>query len=291
MPVKKLLSVAQVSARLQCARSTVRKLVAKGELRASRIPQRTIRISESDLQTYLDGRANRAAAVDSWTTTKGGLTMTPAQLTAALAERVMEWKVCPDRFVMSGRSWIPKWRFRPLESLDDAFLLLDRAGCSYVLSLGADGIFTVVAQIGGRIGKATGEPKARTVTLAMSPGLGFGEEWALAAMGRHPPSPGPHVTPSWGGPLHESDYAAFDACWILGEIVGALPCFAGWMLSKVARSLAKKENAIVLASSFRTFGPEIRTHSTIVCGATILNRTTGKDGKTKPKESIYGSAE
>jgi excisionase family DNA binding protein len=57
MPSSKLLSVAQVSARLQCARSTVRKLVANGELRASRI-RRTLRISETDLQAYLDGSAN-----------------------------------------------------------------------------------------------------------------------------------------------------------------------------------------------------------------------------------------
>jgi excisionase family DNA binding protein len=58
MPVSRLLSVAQVSAKLQCARSTVRRLVADGELRASRISRRTIRISEADLRAYLDGRAN-----------------------------------------------------------------------------------------------------------------------------------------------------------------------------------------------------------------------------------------
>jgi excisionase family DNA binding protein len=56
MPISKLLSVAQVSSKLQCARSTVRKLIADGELRASRISSRTIRISEADLQAYLDGR-------------------------------------------------------------------------------------------------------------------------------------------------------------------------------------------------------------------------------------------
>ena len=61
MPVSKLLSVAQVSAKLQCARSTVRKLVADGELRASRISSRAIRISEEDIQAYLDVRANMSA--------------------------------------------------------------------------------------------------------------------------------------------------------------------------------------------------------------------------------------
>jgi excisionase family DNA binding protein len=61
MPSSKLLSVAQVSARLQCARSTVRKPVADGKLRASRISSRTIMISRADLQAYLDGRANVSA--------------------------------------------------------------------------------------------------------------------------------------------------------------------------------------------------------------------------------------
>jgi excisionase family DNA binding protein len=58
MPASKLLSVAQVSAKLQCAHSTVRKLIVIGELRASRIGDRTIRISGEDLQAYLDACAN-----------------------------------------------------------------------------------------------------------------------------------------------------------------------------------------------------------------------------------------
>ena len=39
-------------------RLVVRKLIADGELRASRIGSRTIRVSEADLQAYLDARAN-----------------------------------------------------------------------------------------------------------------------------------------------------------------------------------------------------------------------------------------
>ena len=61
MRVPPLLSVAQVGAKLQCARATVRKLIADGELRASRIRSRTIRVSEQDLKAYLDGRANVSA--------------------------------------------------------------------------------------------------------------------------------------------------------------------------------------------------------------------------------------
>lgn len=70
MPISKLLSVAQVSAKLQCARSTVRKLIADGELRASRISRRTIRISEADLQVYLDGRANMSSPTVASATTR-----------------------------------------------------------------------------------------------------------------------------------------------------------------------------------------------------------------------------
>lgn len=58
MAVTRQLSVSQVSAKLQCSPSTVRKLVADGALRASRVTPRTIRISDTDLQAYLDSRSN-----------------------------------------------------------------------------------------------------------------------------------------------------------------------------------------------------------------------------------------
>ena len=72
MPVSKLLSVAQVGAKLQCARSTVRKLIADCELRASRISTRTIRIAAADLQAYLDSRANTSVPAGASVRTNGG---------------------------------------------------------------------------------------------------------------------------------------------------------------------------------------------------------------------------
>jgi excisionase family DNA binding protein len=72
MKVSKLLSVAQVSARLQCACSTVRKRIGDGELRASRISSRTIRISEADLQAYLNDCANKSVPAMSSSKTNGG---------------------------------------------------------------------------------------------------------------------------------------------------------------------------------------------------------------------------
>ena len=100
--------------------------------------------------------------------------MTGDQLTALLVERVLGWKACPDRFIKSERSWTPRSRFRPLDRLEDAFLLLDTARAAYNLSAGSDVVFTARVCVGKRVGKATGEPKARTITLALSQALGIG---------------------------------------------------------------------------------------------------------------------
>jgi hypothetical protein len=99
--------------------------------------------------------------------------MSDDQLTEELARRVLGWKVSPDRLLKSGRSWIPKWRFRPLVRLEDAFLLLDRAADIYKLAVGRDRVFIAEVRIGRRIGRASGEPKARAVTLAISRALGI----------------------------------------------------------------------------------------------------------------------
>jgi hypothetical protein len=58
--------------------------------------------------------------------------------------------------------------------LEDAFLLLDRSGGTYLLSVGVDGFFNAEVRIGERIGKASGEPKARAITVAVSLALGIG---------------------------------------------------------------------------------------------------------------------
>jgi hypothetical protein len=95
------------------------------------------------------------------------------RLKEELASRLLGWKAAPDRFLKSGRGWIPKWRFNPFTHLEDAFLLLDRAGGTYVLSVGSDGIFSAEVQIGEQIGKASGEPKALAITLALARSLGL----------------------------------------------------------------------------------------------------------------------
>ena len=108
---------------------------------------------------------------------------TTEQLTALLAERVMGWKACPDRFIKPGRAWIPKWRFQPFVQLEDAFLLLERTEGSYALTVNPQGIFTAEVRIGKRIGKVTGEPKARAITLAIAQALDLGKTSREADIG------------------------------------------------------------------------------------------------------------
>src|SRR5712671_6469473 len=96
-----------------------------------------------------------------------------ARLTEELAWKVMGWKSAPGRFIKSGREWTPSWRFSPLTSLDDAFVLLDTAESTFTLAAQESGGFRAQVKVGCRIGRASGEPKARTITLALARALGI----------------------------------------------------------------------------------------------------------------------
>jgi hypothetical protein len=98
-------------------------------------------------------------------------TMDDASLTEELACQVMGWRATPDRFIKSGRSWIPRWRFTPLTSLEHAFQLLDRAASNYTLRTVAGGTFTAEVRVRGRIGKVSGLSKAKTISLALAQAL------------------------------------------------------------------------------------------------------------------------
>jgi hypothetical protein len=87
--------------------------------------------------------------------------MNDATLTEELARQVLGWRVAPDRFMKSGRSWIPKWRFSPLVRLEDAFQLLDVVASGYRLEGCKGGMFTAKVRVGRRIGKASGELKGK----------------------------------------------------------------------------------------------------------------------------------
>ncbi len=99
--------------------------------------------------------------------------MTDAVLIDQLAQRIFHWSVTPDRFLMGNRSWIPKWKFNPLKRLEDAFRLLDDGAASrYAISF-SRGCFEVEVEFNGSLGKASGESKPRTITLAAARGLGL----------------------------------------------------------------------------------------------------------------------
>jgi hypothetical protein len=93
------------------------------------------------------------------------------RLTEKLAAQVLGWKAAPDRFIKPGRSWIPRWRFQPLVELADAFQLLDQTAHRYSLIRDRHGVFSASVQVGGCRGKASGEPKARTITIAVARAL------------------------------------------------------------------------------------------------------------------------
>ena len=99
--------------------------------------------------------------------------MTDDSLTAQLAERVIGWKVAPDRFMKPGRSWIKRCRFRPLQNASDAVELLGRAADSFHLVGPRRTVFIVEVKIGGRCGKALGNQFARTITTAVARALGL----------------------------------------------------------------------------------------------------------------------
>lgn len=94
------------------------------------------------------------------------------RLTEELASRIMRWRATPDRFIKSGRSWVPRWHFQPLVDLASAFQLLNKAADRYKITCERR-TFTaeVVAKSG--LGKASGDNLARTITTAVARGLGL----------------------------------------------------------------------------------------------------------------------
>jgi len=98
-------------------------------------------------------------------------TQNEARLAEELAALVLGWKSAPGRFLKTGRSWIPHWRFQPFMELGDAFQLLDQAGCQYTLRYNGRTFTAEVRTPTGR-GIASGEQKARTISLAVARALG-----------------------------------------------------------------------------------------------------------------------
>lgn len=94
--------------------------------------------------------------------------MTDERLTDQLAERGLGWRLAPGRFLTSGRSWIPRSRFRPFVDVRDALRVLEAVTNDYSLVATPGGAFTVEVRLRGRVGRAVGEPKARAISLAIA---------------------------------------------------------------------------------------------------------------------------
>ena len=99
--------------------------------------------------------------------------MTDNLLIDRLAQQVLHWRVGPDRFITGNRSWLPKWRFNPLQRLEDAFMLLDHSkSARYVISQ-TGAAFQVAVEHDGEIGRASDDCKPRAITLALARSLGL----------------------------------------------------------------------------------------------------------------------
>ncbi len=95
--------------------------------------------------------------------------MSTDQLTAILAERVMGWRVGPDRFLMGHRRWQPRWRFQPLDRLQDAARLLEAAAperCT--IHADKNGLVSVRVQIAGKAGESRERSRSRAIALAIA---------------------------------------------------------------------------------------------------------------------------
>jgi len=100
--------------------------------------------------------------------------MTNDQLAAILAERVMGWSVGPERFMMGGRRWIPRWRFQPATRLEDAFRLLESvAPAEFTMGASDSGGFWAKVRVAGITGEAGDPSKPRAITVAIARALGI----------------------------------------------------------------------------------------------------------------------
>ena len=90
-----------------------------------------------------------------------------------LARLVLGWRLAPDRYLKPQRGWVPRFKFRPLTDIRDAFRLLDQLTDDYSLTAVPGRGFTVEVRSKGRIGRASGEIAARTIMFALAQFFGL----------------------------------------------------------------------------------------------------------------------
>ena len=103
--------------------------------------------------------------------------MSNATLDARLAEKVMGWRVGPERFLLSNRQWKKRTYFQPTLRAADAFRLLQGAGPDrYSCTRSRSGVYSVTVRIGKRVGKASEPSEALAITLAVARAFGLYQE-------------------------------------------------------------------------------------------------------------------
>jgi hypothetical protein len=94
-------------------------------------------------------------------------------LTAILAEKVMGWRVGPERFLTGGRCWIRRSRFQPTRRMEDALQLQNKAGGSYSITKGEGGTVTAKVTLTGKTRTVTDKSDAAALTRALALALGI----------------------------------------------------------------------------------------------------------------------
>ena len=96
------------------------------------------------------------------------------QFDAALAEEVLDWRTTPERFLLGGRRWKPRWKFRPTKNVNDAAVLVEALSPqSYVVETDSSGVHFVKILIGNRAvhGKDKSKPLAICRAVAAAVGI------------------------------------------------------------------------------------------------------------------------
>lgn len=99
--------------------------------------------------------------------------MTANILTDMLAQRVLGWTVAPGRFLTGYRTWLPRWRFQPLNRLEDAFHLMNGAAPEEYTLGSESGGFWARVRIGGTTAEAHEPTQPQAITVAVARAVGI----------------------------------------------------------------------------------------------------------------------
>jgi hypothetical protein len=103
--------------------------------------------------------------------------MTTESLAGILAEKVMGWRVGPDRYIMAGRQWLKRERFQPTKRIDAAFrLLIAVKPVDYKLGGSGSGVCWARVKLNGASGDATSPSMPLAICLAIARALGIDVE-------------------------------------------------------------------------------------------------------------------